>query len=229
MGAAYVLRTSFVVDGERVFTLWDDAMISMRYAANLWAGHGLQWNAEGPAVQGISNLALSLGMALLHGLPVDRFAISAVFQGLCLAALLAQTVLVESVARRLTGDPRAGLAAAVALAASAPVAIWALQGADTVFVSGWMLLGLWAIAPRRGGARWPGWLFALLAAGLWLRMDLALPAAVLGIASLALPAAGRGAWWRAAGGAAQGLAALAALLAFQWLYYGDPLPNTYYL
>ncbi len=34
----FIYRTSFVIDGERVFSLFDDAMISMRYAKNLVLG-----------------------------------------------------------------------------------------------------------------------------------------------------------------------------------------------
>ena len=41
---------SFDVDGERVFCLWDDAMISMTYARNLVEGHGLTWSRRGDAV-----------------------------------------------------------------------------------------------------------------------------------------------------------------------------------
>lgn len=229
-GLAYIARTSFLVDDRRVFTLWDDAMISMRYAANWWQGDGLQWNPDGPPVQGISNLALAGVMALLHALPVDRFHVSLLFQLLCLAALMTCVWLAEAIARRLTRDPRAGLAAAAAVASSAPVSIWGLQGADTAFVSLWMLVALWAIAPRDdGAARWPAWLFVFLGLGMWLRMDLAIFCAVFGLASLGLPSPGRSALARAALGALQGLAIFAALIAFQTLYYGDPLPNTYYL
>ena len=72
-GLLYIWRTSFVLDGERVFVLWDDAMISLRYAQNLVAGHGLVWNA-GERVQGISNLGVTLAMAALHALPWARCA-----------------------------------------------------------------------------------------------------------------------------------------------------------
>jgi hypothetical protein len=66
----YVHATSFVVEGSRVFTLWDDAMISMRYAQNLAAGDGLVWNPGGERVQGISNLGVTLLLAALHTLPL---------------------------------------------------------------------------------------------------------------------------------------------------------------
>ena len=36
----YIYRTSFISSGERYFVLFDDAMISMRYAWNLAHGNG---------------------------------------------------------------------------------------------------------------------------------------------------------------------------------------------
>ena len=58
----YILATSFVIDGTRYYILFDDAMISMRYAYNLAHGNGLVWNI-GERVQGFTNPALGL----LHG------------------------------------------------------------------------------------------------------------------------------------------------------------------
>ncbi|MGI9592028.1 MAG: hypothetical protein ACR2P8_11720, partial [Myxococcota bacterium] len=69
-GGFYVWRTSFPVDGERVFSLWDDAMISMTYARNLAEGNGLVWNAGGEPVQGFTNPGPTLVMAALHALPL---------------------------------------------------------------------------------------------------------------------------------------------------------------
>jgi len=68
-GALYVARTGFVYAGEPVFSLWDDAMISMRYARNLAAGQGLVWNPGGERVQGFSDPLPTLAMAALHALP----------------------------------------------------------------------------------------------------------------------------------------------------------------
>src|SRR3954465_10175257 len=67
----FILRTGFDVFGERYYTLFDDAMISMRYAQNLAAGHGLVWHpGEAPAVEGYTKLLWTLWMAALHLLPL---------------------------------------------------------------------------------------------------------------------------------------------------------------
>src|SRR5258708_7855289 len=51
----FVFKTSFLVNGERYFCLYDDAMISMRYAKNLAQGFGLVWNPGGERVEGFTN------------------------------------------------------------------------------------------------------------------------------------------------------------------------------
>jgi arabinofuranosyltransferase len=62
--ATFIFKSSFVaIDGHRYFCLFDDAMISMRYAWNFSHGVGLVWNA-GERVQGYSNLLMVLVMAV---------------------------------------------------------------------------------------------------------------------------------------------------------------------
>jgi hypothetical protein len=61
----YILATSFIIDGTRYFVLFDDAMISMRYAYNLAHGNGLVWNL-GERVQGFTNPLWVFYMALLR-------------------------------------------------------------------------------------------------------------------------------------------------------------------
>ena len=225
-GAFYVFRTSFVVEGERVSCLWDDAMISMRYASNLAAGHGLVWNPGGERVQGFSNPAVTLAMAALHGLPIGPLRMALAFQCLALAALAATVWLAARTARALFPEQSAaGIAAALGTALCAPVCVWALQGADTVFVSLWLLGCSEAIA-RAGPRQWPDRLSVWLALGPLIRPDAAIFSAVFVAMSLAYPGPRRRRLVSAA--LPLGIAG-AALLAFGWLYYGDPLPNTYYL
>src|ERR1035437_4307958 len=62
---------SYRINGTRYFCLFDDAMISMRYARNLAEGHGLVWN-PGERVEGYTNLAWTLFMAGVHLLPLEE-------------------------------------------------------------------------------------------------------------------------------------------------------------
>ena len=62
-GAAFIYKSSFIaLDGKRYFSLFDDAMISMRYAWNFSHNIGLVWN-RGEFVQGYTNLLMTLLMA----------------------------------------------------------------------------------------------------------------------------------------------------------------------
>ena len=58
----FIYRTVSWSDGVPYFSLFDDAMISMRYALNLVEGHGLVWNV-GEAVEGYTNPLWTLYMA----------------------------------------------------------------------------------------------------------------------------------------------------------------------
>lgn len=64
-GGYFVFDSSFVaIDGNRYFTIADDALISMRYAWNLSHGVGLVWN-EGERVEGMTNFLMTLYMSFL--------------------------------------------------------------------------------------------------------------------------------------------------------------------
>jgi len=226
-GLLYVWRTSFELAGQRVFVLWDDAMISMRYAQNLVAGDGLTWS-PGERVQGISNLGVTLVMAALHTLPVDEWRVSLLFQLANLGLLVGILALAQRLARELDpGDSRLPVLAAAAAALYAPLSIWSLQGSDVGPVAAVVLAALVASARTlregRGPAR-AAW--ALLGLGVLLRLDVGIVfASFVAFACLQ----GSRAWRSAAEGSVVLAASVGGVLAFGALYYGDPLPNTFYL
>ena len=71
IGLWFIGKGSTVIEGQRVFTLFDDAMISMTYARNLAQGYGLVWNAGESPVEGYTNPLWTAWLAFLHlsGLP----------------------------------------------------------------------------------------------------------------------------------------------------------------
>src|SRR5215217_8859146 len=59
----FIYRSSFIgIDGRRYFSVFDDALISMRYAYNLSHGSGLVWN-PGEYVEGYTNFLMTLLMS----------------------------------------------------------------------------------------------------------------------------------------------------------------------
>ncbi len=227
-GSLYIQRTSFVVNGQRVFSLWDDAMISMEYARNLSEGHGLVWNAGGERVWGITNLGVTLAMAALH-VPLDEFEAPLAFQILNLAILACIVALVWRIAdTAFPREPWIPLGAAVSVAVCAPLWIWCVQGSDAGFVALWLLFCAGPIVrAERDGTPWTVGIFVRLSAGAVLRPDTLVFAVPLWLVGLLSRPGGR-IRHLTLGALTMGSFA-GALAAFGWLYYGDPLPNTYYL
>src|SRR5262245_28802193 len=126
---------SLLVDGTRYFWLDDDQMISMRYARNLAAGHGLVWN-PGEHVEGYTNPLWTVVMATVHLLPVADAHTSLLVRGInaalaCLVLFLAWTLM-----RRLMGEP--GLAGGVGLlllTVSHELLYWSMHGFETTLLT----------------------------------------------------------------------------------------------
>lgn len=74
----FIYRTSYVAsDNKLYFLLFDDAMISMRYAWNFTHGNGLVWN-PGEYVEGYTNLLMTLIMSSILFFLNKRYAVLAV-------------------------------------------------------------------------------------------------------------------------------------------------------
>src|SRR5574338_593639 len=108
--AGFIYRTSFVVDGERYFSLFDDAMVSMRYAKNFADGHGLVWN-PGERVEGYTNPLWTLYMGLLHLLLVNLY-------------------YVRRLGLAISGSRAVAWGSVAMTAVYLPITFWSLQGME---------------------------------------------------------------------------------------------------
>jgi hypothetical protein len=228
----FVARTGVRYHGQLYFSLFDDAMISMRYAANLAHGHGLVWNPGQPPVEGYTNFGWTLWMALLHVVGLSGsaavLAVIASAVGLTVVGLW----LTREVATELFADRHNAVVAAVWLAALCyPLAFWALRGMEVsllaVLTTATALLVL-RLRTDPGDARKLLLLSGVLALAVFVRTDACLVGATAGGAAI---------WWAprssrrrtvaAVGGGLFG--ALAVHTVLRLAYYGEILPNTYYL
>jgi hypothetical protein len=229
--AVFVWRASFRVAGVLHFSLFDDAMISMTYARNLADGHGLQWTAGGDRVEGITNPLWTLVMAVVQLAPIpDRLA-SLPVMVLGAASVLAAAVLARAVTRRLApGSRLAPTFALWAVGLCYPLLYWSLRGMEAGVVVVLVLLGLHACLRLRDGERSAvAVLAAVVAVGVWVRLDFALFAAVFVGGAVVLWVRGVVPRRAAVVPLASLLVAVVAQEVARFTYYGALVPNTYTL
>src|SRR5437899_3109799 len=178
----FIARTAFTVNGERYFTLFDDAMISMRYARNLAAGHGLLWNPGQAPVEGYTNFLWTLWMALMHlfGAPESKVSLLVMLSGALI--LVGNLIVVRRIAERLA--PESPLATSLAVWLTAlyyPLVYWTLRGMEvglvTLTLSASVMLAL-RLRGRFRGADLIA-LAALMALGILTRPDVVVPCGVV--------------------------------------------------
>lgn len=126
-----IWRTSFMVQGVRYFSLFDDAMISMRYARNLAEGYGLVWNPGGDRIEGFTNPLWTFAMALIHLVPIPPSKISLCVQAFG-AVLMGLTVWMSwKVAQTLSsGNCIASISCMILTAFYYPLINWSAQGME---------------------------------------------------------------------------------------------------
>ena len=221
-----VYKNSILLNGNRVFYLWDDAMVSMRYAANLASGHGLVWNAGGEPTLGVSNMGVTLIMALAH-LPTNPVSPTLTMQALhtlfSLGTILIPAYLAFCLYERIS------IAFLVCLSCMACFGVhyWCMQGSDVGYTAIWLLVGSWLVLNDLGQPNWQGRCFLVwLALGPILRLDLISYAVLFAIfAALRSTAPVR----LMVKSTLTIVLCMLGLFLLTWLYFGDPLPNTFYL
>ena len=223
----YIYRTSFIVAGERYFVLFDDAMISMRYARNLANGAGLVWNPGGERVEGYTNPLWVVFMALFHLFPIPAAKMSLFIQASGALFLIANLFFVREIARSLSGSWLVGVLAVVLTAFYSPLNNWGLQGMEVSALALLTTASVWLVLEGLKRERFSPAPYLLMGIGTLVRVDMAVPfLAILVFLALADPRHRRShLLW--------GGGLLAAFLIGQTLfrlaYYGELLPNTYYL
>jgi hypothetical protein len=229
--AAFIARSAFRVDGVWHFSLFDDAMVSMRYARNLADGHGLLWNPGQTPVEGYTNLLWTLWMAVLHLLPVPEAKISLLVMLTSAALLLLNLVVVKRIADVMVpGVPAVAITAVILTGSFYPLIFWSLRGMEvgllTLLISYGVLLALRLQAQfaRADFVR----LVATMVASLLTRMDALVPVVILAT-FVALTVAKERRRSTAVVLIVAIVATIMAVTAFRLTYYGDALPNTYYL
>ncbi|MEM7199062.1 MAG: hypothetical protein AAF628_02285 [Planctomycetota bacterium] len=207
----------------------DDALISMRYAERLVAGHGLTWT-DGERVEGYSNLLWVLLLAGWRALGGDLVLGGRVLGLLC--SLLALAAVVTWPVRPSAERPVAHWLPGAFVAASGPIAVWSVGGLEQSLLIALLVWALWLLARPARGPRDEWAAGALLGLLCWTRPD----GPSFAVASAA--AVGWAAWRQGGRGRVRDSVLrvllppallVATQLAFRRLYYHDWLPNTAYV
>lgn len=223
----YIYRTSFVVDHQHYFVLFDDAMISMRYAHNLARGFGLVWNPGDAPVEGFTNPLWVVFMAFFHLFPIPISKVSLAIQISGAIFLAINLYFVKKVVETLTSKPIVSYLAVGLTAFYVPLNNWGLQGMEVSLLVMLVTASTWLVLKREADPRFSPWPYLLLGVGTLVRIDMAVPyLSILGFLTI-FDARNRKSHLL------YGIGLLVVFIGSQSLwrysYYGEWLPNTYYL
>ncbi|KHD05935.1 hypothetical protein PN36_11485 [Candidatus Thiomargarita nelsonii] len=146
--ALFIYRSSFIaIDGQRYFSLFDDAMISMRYAWNLSHGIGLVWN-PGEWVEGYTNLLMVLLMSLVTLIFDNKSIAVLAIQISGILFMLANAYLTMRIAEQISlGESQQHrlllkLITFFCTLSYYPLVYWSLMGMETGLLTFLLLLGI---------------------------------------------------------------------------------------
>ncbi|MBT4484220.1 MAG: hypothetical protein HOC71_11160 [Candidatus Latescibacteria bacterium] len=227
-GSIMIFQTSLEIDGQRYFVLEDDQMISMTYAKNFANGNGLVWNKTGEKVEGYSNPLWVMYMSLFHFLPVSQSHICLYIQISGLLLLLANLFVVRKLAQLVSYNSGPVSISSVFLTAFYyPLNYWSLHGFEVSTLTLLITLSVLMFIKAKKSHSITLKSFTLLGLGTLLRLDAAIPYImtllylyvstkknrVKYLCYYSIPL----------------LFFLAGQTLFRYFYYGEVLPNPYYL
>jgi len=223
----FIYKSSFIIEGTRYFVLFDDAMISMRYARNLADSHGLVWNPGETPVEGYTNPLWTIFMAFFHLFPIPASKISLAIQISGAVFLGINLLFVKKITETFSSKLIIPLVAMLLTAFYTPLNNWGLMGMEVSILTLLLSAAVWKMLVDYQNESFSPWPYLLIALGTFVRVDMVvLFLVMLGFAFIFI---GRYRWQHLAWGLGLLFVCLSGQTLFRFLYYGDPLPNTFYL
>lgn len=224
----FVLRTSFDIGGTRYFVLFEDAMISMRYARHVADGHGFVWNIGEPPIEGFTNLLWVLWMSVAHKMGLGESKISLFIMLSGVAILLATGLVVSKIARKISPSPWVPVAVLAATLFDYPLVFWTLRGMEVGALTLAVYTLLWLALENEDAFSVPRTVAmgAVTSMAILIRSDSVVPVGLISLYAF-LFCARR---WLFAGilGTFAG-ATVVGQLVFRKAVFHETLPNTYFL
>jgi peptidoglycan/LPS O-acetylase OafA/YrhL len=224
----FVFRTSFTIDGTRYFVLFEDAMISMRYARHLADGHGLVWNIGEAPIEGFTNLLWVLWMSLSHKLGLSESKISLFIMLSGIAILLSTGLVASKIARKVSTSPWVPVAVLAATLFDYPLVFWTLRGMEVGALTLTVYTLLWLALENEEEFSVPRTIAmgALTSMSLLIRSDSVVPVGLISLYGF-LTCSRRWLFATIIGAFAGG--AVGGQTMFRKAYFHESLPNTYFL
>jgi len=234
--AWFVFHAGYDSQGNRQFTLFDDAMISMTYAKTFANSGELVWYPGAEAVQGFTNLLWTVFMSAVHFLGFSGSDASLVVS---LTGILVITLIATQVQSIVARHSRFKSEVAGNLAAGAtyfmyPLVFWTLRGMEVGIQALLILVLVRATIALQDPQNRRGFLylsiFCLVVSGILIRIDFVVSViAVLSFYAISAISGSREKAKVAILLAVSLMIGVATILGVQKLVWGEFLPNTYYL
>ena len=226
--ALFVFRTSFSIGGTRYFVLFEDAMISMRYARHLADGHGLVWNIGEAPIEGFTNLLWVLWMSVAHKLGLAESKISLFIMLSGVAILLATGLVTSKIARKVSPAPWVPVFVLAATLFDYPLVFWTLRGMEVGALTLAVYTLLWLALENEEEFSVPRTIAmgALTSMALLIRSDSVVSVGLITLYGF-LTCSRR--WLFAAIIGAFAGGAVGGQTTFRKAYFHESLPNTYFL
>lgn len=221
------------------FTLFDDAMISMTYARTLVETGDFVWFPGAERVQGFTNLLWTLYMAFLHSLGLSGTKISAVISLTSILCLIGSSIICARLISKVIPEEKDKKLWAFQVAAIIPLlyplVFWSLRGMEVgllcflALVT--LMLSLKYENQENQGKHKLLFAGALISSvtGILIRLDFAPLIFVILVTQFLLSNKKKHMLLLTLTHLSFIIFAALAVLAFQFLYYGDLVPNTYRL
>lgn len=132
----FIWNTSYSVNGQRYFSLLDDAMISMRYADNYAAGEGPYFNSgSSEKVEGFTNPLWMVIMTGVHLLPVAKQYTSLFIQLLAALLMSINLYFTAKLADALSNSNKYAIILSIVLTGFyLPLNVWSLGGMEVAAI-----------------------------------------------------------------------------------------------
>jgi arabinofuranosyltransferase len=231
----FIMTSSFDNFEGRIFTLSDDVMISMSYAKTLANSGELVWYEGAPRVQGFTNFLYTIALSLLHLFKFNLTTNSLIVSLLNLFTIFIISLKVTSISLIVSNENQklsyflGGL-----IPFQYPLVFWSLRGFEVGVISLIVILVVdLLVKSSLNNSKIPKStllkIFTLLCIGILIRIDFIVIFIGVSLYLLIFNTSNLKDFFNLIKLNLSGAATLLVLFLFQYFYYGDPLPNTYYL